>query len=55
MNATLSDRLAGMVPETALRVNACSLIVARMLSSEQFVEKPGSAGSVRTLAGENVG
>ena len=46
MNATLLDRLAGVVPEAALRVNACSLIVARMLSSGWFVEKPGSAGSV---------
>ena len=46
MNATLLDRLAGVVPEVALRANACSLIVARILSSGWLVEKPGSAGSV---------
>ena len=46
MNATLLDRSAGVVPEVALRVNACSLIVARMLSSGWFVEESGSASSV---------
>jgi len=55
MNATLLDRLAETVPEAALRVNACSLMVARILSFGWFVEEPGAASSVHTLAGEDAG
>lgn len=52
MNATLLDRLAGIVPEAALRARACSLIV---LALGWFMEEPGVTSSVRTLAGEDAG
>lgn len=55
MKATLLDRLAGMVPEAALRAIACSPIVARVLTFGWFMEEPGVASSVHTLAGEDAG
>lgn len=55
MNATLLDRLAGMVPEAALRANACNLIVARMLTFGWLMGEPGAASSEHTLAGEDAG
>jgi len=41
-----------MVPEAALRANACSLMVGRILSFGLFVEEPDAASSVRTQTGE---
>lgn len=41
MNATLLDRLAGILPEAALRANACNLVVARIVTSGWFMEEPG--------------
>lgn len=55
MNATLLDRLAGIVPEAALRASACSLIVARVLTFGWFMEEPGAVSSVHTLPGEDAG